>query len=78
MRTSKKRTENPAVRRAIQIAGSQKALADALDCPQSAISKRLLGSVPITGEWAVEVERILKGAITREEIRPDLFRRPAA
>ena len=78
MRTTKKRIQNPAVLRAIELAGSQQALADALGCRQSAISKRLYGYVPVTGEWAVEVERALEGAITREQIRPDLFRREVA
>ena len=78
MRNLKKVKPNPAVKRAIEIAGSQQALADTLRCAQSAISKRLCGAVPVTGEWAVEVEKALKGAITREEIRPDLFRRTAA
>ena len=78
MRNLNKRKQNAAVVRAIEIAGSQQALADTLGCVQSAISKRLYGQVPITGDWAVDVERALKGKITREELRPDLFRRSAA
>jgi DNA-binding transcriptional regulator YdaS (Cro superfamily) len=67
------RKKNPAVQRAILAAGSQKALADKLGLPQSAISKRLNGQVPVTAEWAVEVERVLRGAVKRHELRPDLW-----
>jgi DNA-binding transcriptional regulator YdaS (Cro superfamily) len=72
------RKKHPGIVRAIAVAGSQQALAALLDCTQSSISKRLYGDVPITAEWAVEVEKALKGIVTREELRPDLFRRSAA
>jgi DNA-binding transcriptional regulator YdaS (Cro superfamily) len=29
--------------------------------------------VPVTAEWAVEVERVLRGAVKRHELRPDLW-----
>jgi DNA-binding transcriptional regulator YdaS (Cro superfamily) len=67
------RKKNPAVERAIRAAGSQTALADKLGLPQSAISKRLHGQVPVTAEWAVEVERVLRGAVKRHDLRPDLW-----
>jgi DNA-binding transcriptional regulator YdaS (Cro superfamily) len=67
-----KRTPHPGVASAISKAGSQQALAALLDCTQSAISKRLHGTVPISAEWAVEVERVLPG-FSRKELRPDLW-----
>ena len=67
------RKKHPGIVRAIAVAGSQKSLAKALGCTQSSISKRMYGDVPVTAEWAVEVEKALKGIVTREELRPDLF-----
>jgi DNA-binding transcriptional regulator YdaS (Cro superfamily) len=72
------RKKHPGIVRAIAVAGSQKALADTLGCTQSTISKRMYGDIPVTAEWAVAVEKALKGIVTREELRPDLFRRSAA
>jgi Putative antitoxin of bacterial toxin-antitoxin system, YdaS/YdaT len=73
MATKPKHKEHPGVARAIQKAGGQKALADLLGCGQSGISKRLNCRLQVTAEWAVMVEKALKGGVTRRELRPDLF-----
>jgi DNA-binding transcriptional regulator YdaS (Cro superfamily) len=67
------RKKHPGVAKAIGHAGSQTSLANLLGCKQSAISKRLYKRVDITAEWAVACERACKGAVSRKDLRPDLW-----
>lgn len=61
-----------AIAKAISIVGSQKALADALGCRQPFVNKMLkTGRVP--AERCLPIERITNGAVTRYELRPDVF-----
>lgn len=59
--------------RAIKIMGSQQALADAIGMSQQGVSYVLHSAPRITAEAAVAIERATKGAVRREQLRPDIF-----
>lgn len=52
---------------------TQAALARALECSPGLISQWLSGTTRITAERAVQIERATGGAVTAEELRPDVF-----
>lgn len=54
---------------------TQQALADALGVTQGLVSQWINGVTPITGEQAVKIEEKTQGQVTREELRPDLYRK---
>lgn len=61
-----------AIERAAQILGGQSALARKLGCTPQAISKMCsTGRVPAERVLAIEVAT--EGAVTRHELRPDLY-----
>ena len=61
-----------ALRRAVAIAGSETKLSRATGYSQPAINKaRRKGRV--SAEMAIAIERALQGAVSRQELRPDLF-----
>jgi len=63
---------NEGVAKAIEVAGgTYDALAVKLKCSTTAIRKMLYNNC--TAERAVEIEKVLKGKVKREEIRPDIF-----
>jgi DNA-binding transcriptional regulator YdaS (Cro superfamily) len=59
--------------RAIEIAGSQAALAASIGKSQQAISYAKKRSLRVTAEMAVSIEKATKGAVRKEELRPDIF-----
>lgn len=60
------------LRKAIQLAGGVTRLAAALDCRQSVVSNWLMrGQVP--AERCRAIEQATGGAVTAEELRPDIF-----
>ena len=63
----------PFIRRAVEIAGSQAKLAEGMGCSQQFISWLLHRAENISGEIAVACEIATAGAITRHDLRPDLF-----
>ena len=66
-----------ALDRAIQIIGSQSALADALNIKSPSISEwRARQRVPV--ERCVQIERATNGAVSRHDLRPDIFGPPPA
>jgi DNA-binding transcriptional regulator YdaS (Cro superfamily) len=69
-------TESPAMERAIQIAGSEAKLAVLIGCSQVAVNKAKRRG-KCSAEMAVEIDRALKGAVTKLELRPDLFSSPS-
>lgn len=72
-------SENPIIRAAIDIVGSQAKLADAVGVRQQTISKLLLGQrEKISGEIAVGIHQATGGAVPKWQIRPDLFEAPAS
>lgn len=61
-----------AIKKAIEISGSQVALAKKLGCTYQAIQAwRAKGEVPPAR--AVQIEKATDGVVTRYELRPDLF-----
>lgn len=58
------------IERAIAVAGSQTALADALGVTQQTVSNWLKGGV-IRPEHCSAIERFTAGAVTRRDLRPD-------
>lgn len=68
-----------AIQRAAELAGGQSALARKLGCTSQAVSKMCsTGRVP--AERVLAVESAVSGAVTRHELRPDLYplEQPAA
>lgn len=61
------------IRRAIEICGSQKALADKVGLSQPGISWLLGEAKQVSAEIAVKIERATDGQVSRAQLRPDLF-----
>lgn len=59
--------------KAIDKMGSQVALARKLNVSPQAVGQWVAGITRITAERAIQIERATGGAVTRAEIRPDLF-----
>lgn len=67
-------TFHPYLERAVEIAGSQRALAEKAGLSQQGISWLLTGGAKnISAEVAVKIEKATAGEITRHMLRPDLF-----
>jgi DNA-binding transcriptional regulator YdaS (Cro superfamily) len=60
------------VRRAASAVGGVAALARALNLAPPTVSQWISGDRPIPTDRCIEVEKITKGAVTCEEMRPDL------
>ena len=64
-------TTHLALSMAVQICGSQKALADSIGVPHQTVWAWISrGSIP--AERCPDIERATNGAVTCEELRPDL------
>ena len=64
---------NAALQKAIDAMGGQSALARALGLPQQNIWWWLNKMDRVPAEQAVPIERATNGAVTRRELRPDLY-----
>lgn len=65
------------IHRAIAIAGSQSRLAALAGVSQQAIGKLALGtSRRPSAELAIAIERATNGAVTRHDLRPDIYPNP--
>lgn len=58
--------------RAIELCGSQQALAKQIGLSQQGVSY-LLKARTVSAETAVAIERATNGAVSRRDLRPDLF-----
>lgn len=65
-----------AFRRAVELSGSQQAIAQLIKKTQSAVSKRLSSGQPLWAEDVLTVERAT--GISRHDLRPDLYPRDDA
>lgn len=65
--------ENPAIRRAIDMFGTQTALAARIGVGQNVISYWLHECKQVPPKRAVQLEAVTNGAVTRKELRPDLW-----
>ncbi len=54
---------------------SQRLLAHKVGVHPSLVCQWLSGKTAITAEKAIQIERATNGAVTREELRPDIFLR---
>ncbi|KEA07156.1 helix-turn-helix domain-containing protein [Agrobacterium rhizogenes] len=61
------------IERAIEAHGSQVKLAQAIGCSQQYISWLLSDAKHISVEKALQVERVTGGAVSRHDLRPDVF-----
>jgi len=61
------------VQKAIDILGSQTALAKALGISQQGISYLLRHTSKPTAEMSLRIEKVTKGKVTRSQLRPDLY-----
>ncbi len=62
-----------AVKRAIEMFGSQTALAKRIGVGQNTISYWLYEAKQVPPKRAVQLEAVTNGAVTRRELRPDLW-----
>lgn len=69
---------NRYIAQAVELLGSQSALARACGLSQASINRLLKGTRRPSAETAVAIERATAGTITREQLRPDLYIRSAA
>jgi DNA-binding transcriptional regulator YdaS (Cro superfamily) len=65
--------EHPGIKRAIEIFGSQTALANRIGVGQNVISYWLREAKNVPPKRAVQLEAVTNGAVTRKELRPDLW-----
>lgn len=68
---------NP-VQKACDALGGQRQLATALGVTPSAVNQWVTGATRVTAERAAQIEKATNGAVTRNELRPDVFGEPAA
>lgn len=66
------------IRRAIELAGSQRALAEKTGLSQQGISWLLNDAPQVSAEHAIAIEVATSGEVTRKDLRPDLFGEAAA
>ncbi|WP_413323302.1 transcriptional regulator [Acidithiobacillus ferriphilus] len=66
---------NEAILKTLSMFGSQDAMAKAIGVSQFAVSKWVRGVGAISAESAVLIEHATGGVITREDLRPDIFRK---
>lgn len=64
---------DPLIAAAIRAKGSQKALANAAGVEQQTISKLLNRQRKVTAEMAVAIDVATGGAVSKSQLRPDLF-----
>lgn len=62
---------NAAAQRAADLLGGNSALAKACGVTPQAVSQWANGGRPIPERRCVAIERLTKGAVTRQELRPD-------
>lgn len=61
------------IRRAVEMSGSQAKLAEAAGCSQQYVSLLIRGEGRISAEMALAFERATGCAVSRYDLRPDIF-----
>ncbi|TGP29091.1 MULTISPECIES: YdaS family helix-turn-helix protein [unclassified Mesorhizobium] len=61
------------IERAVLLLGSQAKLAHAAGCSQQYISLLLQGKTGLSAEKAIDFERATDGAVSKSQLRPDIF-----
>lgn len=62
-----------ALRRAIEILGSQSRAAEVVGVKQPTISWTSRHGQKVPAEWCIPLERATEARVTRQELRPDLY-----
>ena len=62
-----------ALKRAVEIAGGQTALAEALGVKQAHVWNWLNRDNALPAEYCIPIERATDGRVTRHELRPDIY-----
>jgi DNA-binding transcriptional regulator YdaS (Cro superfamily) len=62
-----------ALRRAIEILGSQAAVATAIGKSQQSVSEIARRGKRVPAEWCLPIEEATNGRISRHDLRPDLY-----
>lgn len=61
------------LQKAIDKAGSQKALAEAIGISQQGVSYIITGAKKVPAEVAVAIDRFTDGEVSKADLRPDLW-----
>lgn len=64
---------NKHIEKAVEVIGSQAALADAIGKSRPFINDMLHGNKRVPAELCVPIEESVNGAVTRYDLRPDVF-----
>lgn len=67
---------NTSIQLAAELLGSQQALAKAAGVTQPAVFKWLAGKTRPNFSAAIAIERATNGAVTRHDLRPDIYPNP--
>lgn len=67
------RKQNPGIKRAVELFGSQTALAKRIGVGQGVVSYWLYDAKDVPPKRAVQIEAVTNGEVTRKELRPDLW-----
>jgi DNA-binding transcriptional regulator YdaS (Cro superfamily) len=70
-------TNTDLIQRAIDLAGGQTALAGLCGVKQPSVANWLRRN-NVSAKMAIAIERAMRGQITREQLRPDIFCEPPA
>jgi len=68
-----KTTNETPLAKAVRLSGGQTALGNLIGRRQSTVRTWLLNGGKVPGEAAKDIEAALDGAVTREELRPEIF-----
>ena len=63
------------IQRAVNLAGSQQALAKQIGLSQQGISWLLNEAPKVSAEIALAIDRATQGRVRKEQLRPDIFER---
>ncbi len=61
------------IRRAIELAGSQRALAEKIGLSQQGISYLLNEAPQVSAEIAIAIDKATEGQVSKRRLRPDIF-----
>lgn len=64
-------SEETAIQRAVRLMGGPSEAARKINCNQSFVSQMTRGDRPVPPKRAVQIEVVLKGAVTRQDLCPD-------
>lgn len=62
-----------AIKRAIEVAGTQTALAEKIGATQGQVWQWSAGRKPIPAHRCIPIEEATEGRVTRYDLRPDVF-----